>query len=252
MLMVFEDYKPKKKKFGSKTFYAVMALGVVALGIGAWTAVDKTPELVPEVESKQHYENDEAFTFWDDGIDYIPDEQANVTVTGVPDNRPEEKESAEEAADNFPFTGSFVLPLDSGIIKNYSNGEFVYSKTMGDWRVHSGTDFKGNQGDKVVAVQDGTVKRAYNDELWGGVVEIEHGGGLTVIYCGLSEGSMKNVGNTVKKGERIGLLGEIPAEQAEGYHLHAEAKVNGTTQDLMKALNMTSTDDISEINSQNQ
>ncbi|MCR4616229.1 MAG: M23 family metallopeptidase [Clostridiales bacterium] len=238
--MVFEDYKPKKKKFGSKTFYGVMALGIIVLGIGVWSAVEKTPEVSFDTESQQYFDDTGDFTFWDDGIDYVPDEQANVTVTGVPDDRAKSEEiTAEtiESTDNVPFTGNFVLPLNSGIMKEYSEGEIVYSKTMGDWRVHTGTDFIGKQGEKVVAVQDGTVKRVYNDELWGMVMEIEHGGGLTVIYCGLSEGSTKSVGNTVEKGERIGLLGEIPVEQADGYHLHAEAKVNGTTQNFMKAIN---------------
>ena len=62
---------------------------------------------------------------------------------------------------------TFSLPLEAGIAKAYSNGEMVQSKTMGDWRVHNGVDFKGTVGDAVKAINNGVVKAVYDDVLLG-------------------------------------------------------------------------------------
>lgn len=83
------------------------------------------------------------------------------------------------------------------------------SKTMGDWRTHNGTDYAGNIGDPVRAVNNGRVTRVYDDVLWGTTVEIDHLDGLTVRYCGLGKGSTVSEGDEVKINDKIGNLSEI-------------------------------------------
>lgn len=124
---------------------------------------------------------------------------------------------------------TFSLPLEGGIDKSYSNGDMVQSKTMGDWRVHNGVDFRGTVGDQVHAVNNGVVKSVYDDVLWGTVVEIDHGDGLTARYCGLGKGSTVAVGDKVHINDRIGNLGAVPVESADEVHLHLEMRQDGKT-----------------------
>lgn len=142
--------------------------------------------------------------------------------------------------DNLPFTGNFALPLGTQILKDYSNGEMVSSKTMNDWRVHNGIDFTGADGAEVLAIQAGTVTDVFSDDLWGLVVVIDHGNTMIAKYCGLKENSTLKKGETVKKGGVIGKLGTIPVEQADGHHLHLEITVNETVVDPLAAMNRAS------------
>ncbi|MEG2720608.1 MAG: hypothetical protein RR914_04710, partial [Oscillospiraceae bacterium] len=54
-------------------------------------------------------------------------------------------EEIEQAAarPNIKRAAEFSMPMGTTIGKDFSNGELVQSKTMGDWRVHNGIDFKG-------------------------------------------------------------------------------------------------------------
>ena len=116
---------------------------------------------------------------------------------------------------------------DTDVIKAFSGDTLVMSKTMGDWRTHNGTDYAGNIGDPVRAVNNGRVTRVYDDVLWGTTVEIDHLDGLTVRYCGLGKGSTVSEGDEVKINDKIGNLSEIPAESADGTHFHIEAEKDG-------------------------
>ncbi len=164
--------------------------------------------------------------------------EVNIRVSGVEDERtltttvPIEK--------NKPFSGDFALPMGTDIIKDYSNGEMVISKTMGDWRVHNGVDFSGSAGNDVKAVADGVVTKVYDDSFWGTVVEIDHGNGMTARYCGLKNGSVVKEGSAVEKQEKIGSLGHIPVEISEEDHLHLEILIDGENVDPLKALNKVS------------
>lgn len=130
----------------------------------------------------------------------------------------------------------FSLPLLSEVDKPFSGGDMVQSKTMGDWRVHNGVDFRGTVGDQVRAVNNGVVKAVYDDVLWGTVVEIDHGDGLVARYCGLGKGSTAAVGDKVKINDRIGNLGSVPVESADEVHLHFELRQDGTAVDPMPIL----------------
>lgn len=142
----------------------------------------------------------------------------------------------ETVAPNKPFSGRFRLPMGSDILKPFSAGEPVYSETMGDWRVHNGTDFAGSAGNDVRAAAAGKVLRVYDDSFWGTVMEIDHGNGLVLRYCGLQSGSCLQEGSEVAEGARIAALGHIPLEM-EADHLHLEALIDGEYVDPMRALN---------------
>lgn len=159
----------------------------------------------------------------------------DIGVTGIPDERSES--TTAETEKNKPYSGSFLLPMGNDIVKDFSNGEMVYSDTMGDWRVHNGIDFGGSAGNDVIAVADGRIFKVYEDSFWGTVAEIDHGNGMIVRYCGLKSGSVLPEGGEVKKGDKIGSLGHIPVELVDSDHLHLEVLIDGEIADPLEALN---------------
>lgn len=162
-------------------------------------------------------------------------DRVNIEISGIADERSET--TTEKIEENKPFSGNFALPMGTDIIKDFSNGEMVESKTMGDWRVHNGVDFAGSAGNEVVAVADGKVSKVYDDIFWGTVAEIDHGNGMTAKYCGLKSGSCLAEGSEVKKYDKIGTLGHVPVEISEEDHLHLEILIDGENVDPLKALN---------------
>lgn len=180
------------------------------------------------------------FSFWmankdNDGV--LPNENTTVTTT---------EPTTEEAPVNNPITNIaderyddttteavisvyFSYPLGNKIAKEYSKGEIVKNKTTDDWRTHNGVDINGAKGDQVNAICDGEVTAVRDDALWGTVVTIDHGNGITADYCGLEKDSTVQPGDTVKINQKIGVLGEIPLESADGVHLHLEMHRDGVT-----------------------
>lgn len=222
--------KKKLKKYPN--IYLALFVCLIAVGIGSVVGLTSRNESVgtedfSRVTVQWSIENEEPLT-----------DNANIGISGIADERiytvPETTEKIEEIK---PYSGDFALPMGTDIIKDFSNGEMVQSKTMGDWRVHSGVDFGGSAGNKVVAVADGKVTAVYDDSFWGTVVEIDHGNGMTARYCGLKSGSCLPEGSEVKKYDKIGSLGHIPVEISDPDHLHLEILIDGETVDPLKALN---------------
>lgn len=215
----------------TKAFYGVVLSIVIAIaGVAAAIYnVSKTRSLLPENGFTAEYTAPTTTS--------TTDRQVNIKVTGVPDDR--ETTSDVTVNDlNRPYSGYFLLPLNSKISRDYSDGDPVFFETLGDWRAHDGIDISGNIGDNVIAIQDGTLKEFYSDDIWGAVIVIEHGGGLTAKYCGVKSNVEK--GAHIEQGQVIGTVVEIPAEAGDGIHVHLETEVKGKTVSPVKALNLLS------------
>ncbi|MDD2362998.1 MAG: M23 family metallopeptidase [Oscillospiraceae bacterium] len=156
-----------------------------------------------------------------------PTQPVGKVVTDVPkDNTTPTTIKAPDSTTIAKAADLFILPLSNEIICEYSNNKPVYSKTMNDWRVHNGVDFKGTKGQSVKALADGEIVSINKkDVLWGAIVVINHGYGIESRYCGVTVSSLKE-GDTVKVGDAIGSLSDIPCESAEGPHLHIEILTN--------------------------
>ncbi len=226
----------KSRWQNSKIFYAVVMSLVIAI-VGVASVIynlSKVKNILPDTGEIGYYSvtSKEKTT-----VEHI----ANKPQTGVPDNRDTTETTAKRTTANDlnrPYTGKYLLPLNSTVSKSFSDGNMVFSKTMNDWRTHDGIDIKGNIGDNAVAINDGKVTAVYNDALWGDVIEIEHGNGLKAKYCGIK--SELKADATVKQGQVIGTVTQIPIEKEDGVHVHLETSVEDKAVDPVKALNLMS------------
>ncbi len=179
------------------------------------------------------------FTFWkqnNDNGDFIPETdtstkaetetcreiEANTPITNVPDER-----EIITTTTSPILTIEFAIPLKGTTIKEFSKNELVKNNTTDDWRIHKGLDIKGASGDRINAIDNGTVTKLVHNALWGTVVTVDHGNGFVAEYYGLRKDSTVKPGDTVKKNGKIGLLDEIPIEKNDGTHLHLELYKDG-------------------------
>lgn len=91
---------------------------------------------------------------------------------------------------------------------------------------HKGIDIGAPMGAKIVASNGGkVVTSAYNANGYGNYVIIDHGGGKMTVYGHMSKRGV-SVGQSVTKGQQIGLVGSTG--RSTGPHLHFEIRINGT------------------------
>ncbi len=112
-------------------------------------------------------------------------------------------------------TGKFIRPFRGIITSNYGyrGREF-----------HTGVDFAGPVGSKIVASDGGTVVFAGWKGNYGYAVIIRHGSGVETLYGHCSRLLVKT-GQKVGKGEAIARLGSTG--RSTGPHVHFEVRVGG-------------------------
>jgi murein DD-endopeptidase MepM/ murein hydrolase activator NlpD len=113
-------------------------------------------------------------------------------------------------------------PVSSGYISSYF-GERA-DPFDGLEKFHKGVDFAGNLGSDVVAVAAGVVTWAGERSGYGKLIEINHGDGYSTRYAH-NERTLVAVGQTVKRGESIALMGSTG--HSTGPHVHFEVLHNG-------------------------
>lgn len=89
---------------------------------------------------------------------------------------------------------------------------------------HTGLDFNGETGDQIHAIADGVVISAQYDGSYGNKTVVQLSDGTELWYCHQSA-FMVSVGDTVKQGEIIGLVGATG--HVTGSHLHVEVHPGG-------------------------
>ncbi|MGW8286915.1 MAG: peptidoglycan DD-metalloendopeptidase family protein [Desulfobulbales bacterium] len=94
------------------------------------------------------------------------------------------------------------------------NGEPAY---------HRGVDIRGRMGSKVKATAGGTVLVQSYNKSRGRYILLDHGNGFRTRYCHLKK-SLVHKGDTVKRGQAIGLVGS--SGRSTGPHVHYEIHYN--------------------------
>lgn len=91
-------------------------------------------------------------------------------------------------------------------------------------QMHEGMDIANAAGTPVFAPADGIVSKADRENGLGKAIYINHGYGIITKYGHLSE-IYVHVGKRVKRGEKIGAIGNTG--MSTGPHMHYEVLVNG-------------------------
>jgi murein DD-endopeptidase MepM/ murein hydrolase activator NlpD len=94
----------------------------------------------------------------------------------------------------------------------------------GEKDFHPGLDISADKGDPVYATADGKVVNAAAAGNYGNLVILDHGYGLETRYGHLSAFKVE-LGQTVKRGDLVGLVGSTG--RATSSHLHYEVRANG-------------------------
>lgn len=132
------------------------------------------------------------------------------------ENTGEQEQTESEAAD-------YIAPVSGKIQKEYSMDMPIYSKTLDQYMTHPGIDISAPLSTEVKAIADGTVTKVSEDDRYGMTVEVNHGNGVISIYSNLAAQGLAEMGDVIKQGHVIGVVGETGLfESMEEGHLHLE------------------------------
>jgi|LSQX01.1.fsa_nt_gb murein DD-endopeptidase MepM/ murein hydrolase activator NlpD len=148
------------------------------------------------------------------------DEKQNISETSTKNIEEKKKEEKE------PIT--FMWPVKGEIILDFAKDTLIYSKTLEEWRTHSGVDIKGDMGTQVKAATDGIIEKVYKDDGLGISIIIDHENGLKTKYSNLSTESMVKPNQKVEQGDVISGIGDSAIfEIGDQAHLHFEIIKDG-------------------------
>ncbi|HED36514.1 MAG TPA: M23 family metallopeptidase [Gammaproteobacteria bacterium] len=113
-------------------------------------------------------------------------------------------------------------PINRGWISSYYGTRT--NPFTGKLQFHKGMDFAAKAGSDVLTVAGGVVTWSGDRYGYGNLVEINHGNGYVTRY-GHNAENLVEVGDTVKKGQVISLMGSTG--RSTGPHVHFEVIKNG-------------------------
>lgn len=244
-MSIVHDKSSSKKQKG-KGFYLAFAICLTAVTVAGWTTYrsvknfmeppnDEISENITERKNIQVKKQQENIMEKSNIIENTSEEESpksKVSPKGLIEydtttDKSEHHDEEIKSVMNEHTDTLIIYPTDKTIIKEFSDGKPVYSKTLGDWRVHDGTDFRAPKGSIIKAIGSGTVKDIYNDPMYGMTIVIEHDQGFTAYYAGLGNTTLVNKDEQVKSGQDIGSINDIPIEIADEPHLHLMINKDG-------------------------
>lgn len=167
------------------------------------------------------------------------EESAAVEVTIPAEEPPAEAEEAAEPVwnESEPAPAVYTWPLTGELARGHSTEVLGYDTTMRDWRTHAGLDIAAELGSTVTAAHEGMVSRVWQDDLYGTVVCVDHGDGVTTLYANLAQDPAVQVGDWVEPGSVIGSVGATAlCEIGQPAHLHFAVTVDGVSADPLAYL----------------
>ncbi|TJY42043.1 hypothetical protein E5161_12365 [Cohnella pontilimi] len=125
--------------------------------------------------------------------------------------------------------GKLAVPLHTSYRLSSPFGYRIHPIT-GAKKLHTGLDMAAPQGTPIYAAESGVVLVAQWWSGYGNCIIINHGGGLWTLYGHIKNGGiLVEKGQTVKRGEKIALVGSTG--NSTGPHLHFEVRKNETPVD---------------------
>ncbi|MBI4681782.1 MAG: M23 family metallopeptidase [Nitrospirae bacterium] len=119
------------------------------------------------------------------------------------------------------WNGRFTTPINTAVSTGFGVKRIMNEKKTS---VHKGTDFRGETGAHVKAINSGTVVLTEDLFFGGNTLIVDHGMGLYSVYMHLSKFSVSK-GDKVSKSQVIGSVGSTG--RASGPHLHMSVRLNG-------------------------
>ncbi len=111
-----------------------------------------------------------------------------------------------------------ICPVRSGYTLSSTFGHRTDPFT-GRMGLHNGLDLRAAPGTAVVTTANGDVRFVGYNGDYGLTVRIDHGDGISTVYCHLASASVRE-GEKVSRGDRIGAVGV--SGRSTGPHLHYE------------------------------
>ncbi len=239
----FQEPDNKNKK--GKKFYIALAICLTAISAAAWSTYKSVKDFIVPSKSESKFKNHSQTS-----NKTIPQNQDKNSILDKksPDKKPtlnkrqpipydkpqnnEQQSSENNSEETQPVSAQtsespIVYPAGNHIIKEFSDGKPMYSKTMNDWRSHNGTDFSATTGSTVKSITDGVVKDIYVDSSYGMTVKVEHDSGFTAYYSGLGETVLVKKDEKLTSGQEIGSVAKIPCEIADESHVHISIYKDG-------------------------
>jgi murein DD-endopeptidase MepM/ murein hydrolase activator NlpD len=148
--------------------------------------------------------------------------------------RASERRAAQLAGESLPpepgAPGQLAWPVSGPITSPFGMRMHpVYGRPI----LHAGIDIGVPQGTTIGAAADGRVIVAGYEGDCGNMVALDHRGGLSTIYCHMSQ-IFVGVGQDVQRGQAIGAVGMTG--DATGPHLHFQVMQDGHPVDPMSYL----------------
>lgn len=215
--------KPTKKKI--LMYYLILAaclLVIAGITVGIVFAVRENSVTPPSIDKGNNDNKD-------------PVNPDNPDNPSNPDN-PDKPDKPVDTSSKYEF----IVPVKE--VNLAQAHVFGYDKTLDRYCLHEGMDFALAAGSDVLAAVDGTVKSVVtSDELYGGVITIEHADGVTTVYRFVDPVENLKEGDAVERGSVIGKIAKATGvENEEGDHLHFEVYKNNVMQDPDDYLNIIS------------
>lgn len=227
------EHKKGRANPNKAGMYFSLAICIIALAIGAFSAVNRknefynntavTTESVVEIRKNQT-----------DVQKQTTETNTLATSTTTMQNTTENVTTTTTAN---AVANHFVMPLGGTLKKEYSGEKLQYSETYSDWRLHDGIDIAAKKGTQVNSAGKGKVKKVYTDDSYGKTVVIDHGNSIVAYYCGLKNICVSKE-DVVEMGQKIGAVGEIPCEIADETHLHFAVEKDGKKVNPIKELEL--------------
>lgn len=128
---------------------------------------------------------------------------------------------------HFPAEDGLRWPLEGNVLLNYSMDSTIYFPTLEQYQCNPAIVIEGAVNTKVYLAATGTITDISTNEVTGCTVTQDLGDGYSAVYGQLKEVAFE-VGDTVKRGQVIGYVGE-PTKyySVEGSNLYFQILKNG-------------------------
>lgn len=211
---IFDNKKSGAKKF-TYIIIALLCIGAIAaLGFMSYKSMQK-----PTQNNNTEITNPVDVPKTDE-----PKQTVDTTEKTEIEPKPEQQPSAQVKSK------AYIMPVEAKeITANFSLTNPIYSKTLGDWRIHDGVDIAADLNTQVVASNDGVVENILHHDLMGVTVVIKHADGKKTTYSNLDDSVELEEGQIINQGDIVGKVGNTAVfEIADGPHLHFEMSDNGS------------------------